>query len=78
MINLSIIIPIYKESRNIQKLAKNITNYIDIKNYEILFIDDNSNDGKAVEVLTYINSGFCKILGIYLAISNMGEVMNLE
>ena len=45
MINLSIIIPIYKESRNIQKLAKDITNYIDIKNYEILFIDDNSNDG---------------------------------
>ena len=45
MINLSIIIPIYKESRNIQKLTKDITNYIDIKNYEILFIDDNSNDG---------------------------------
>ena len=45
MINLSIIIPIYKESRNIQKLAKDITNYIDIKYYEILFIDDNSNDG---------------------------------
>ena len=45
MINLSIIIPIYKESRNIKKLAKDITNYIDIKNYEILFIDDNSNDG---------------------------------
>ena len=44
MINLSIIIPIYKESRNIKKLAKDITNYIDIKNYEILFIDDNSND----------------------------------
>ena len=34
MINLSIIIPIYKESRNIQQLAKDITNYIDIKNYE--------------------------------------------
>jgi len=45
MINLSIIIPIYKESRNIQKLAKDITNHINIKNYEILFIDDNSNDG---------------------------------
>ena len=45
MINLSIIIPIYKESRNIQKLAKDITSHINIKNYEILFIDDNSNDG---------------------------------
>ena len=44
MINLSIIIPIYKESRNIQKLAKDIINYININNYEILFIDDNSND----------------------------------
>ena len=54
MINLSIIIPIYKESRNIQKLAKNITNYIDIKNYEILFIDDNSNDGTE-EILKNLN-----------------------
>ena len=54
MINLSIIIPIYKESRNIQKLAKDITNYIDIKNYEILFIDDNSNDGTE-EILKNLN-----------------------
>ena len=54
MINLSIIIPIYKESRNIQRLAKDITNYIDIKNYEILFIDDNSNDGTE-EILKNLN-----------------------
>lgn len=54
MINLSIIIPIYKESRNIQKLTKDITNYIDIKNYEILFIDDNSNDGTE-EILKNLN-----------------------
>ena len=54
MINLSIIIPIYKESRNIQQLAKDITNYIDIKDYEILFIDDNSNDGTE-EILKNLN-----------------------
>jgi len=54
MINLSIIIPIYKESSNIQRLAKDITNYIDIKNYEILFIDDNSNDGTE-EILKNLN-----------------------
>ena len=54
MINLSIIIPIYKESRNILKLTKDITNYIDIKNYEILFIDDNSNDGTE-EILKNLN-----------------------
>ena len=51
MINLSIIIPVYKESRNIQKLTKDITNYIDIKNYEILFIDDNS-----LSMLSYLYS----------------------
>ena len=50
MVNLSIIIPIYLESRNIQKLAKDIIKKINIENYEILFIDDNSNDG-TVEIL---------------------------
>ena len=56
MINLSIIIPIYKESRNIQNLSKDITDNIDIKNYEILFIDDNSNDGTE-EILKKLNEG---------------------
>ena len=56
MINLSIIIPIYKESRNIQNLSKDITDNINIKNYEILFIDDNSNDGTE-EILKKLNEG---------------------
>ena len=56
MINLSIIIPVYKESRNILNLSKDITDNIDIKNYEILFIDDNSNDGTE-EILKKLNEG---------------------
>ena len=45
--NYSIIIPIYKEKKNLFKLIFSLNNHLKkIKvNYEILFIDDNSNDG---------------------------------
>ena len=45
--NYSIIIPIYKEKKNLLKLIFSLNNHLKkIKvNYEILFIDDNSNDG---------------------------------
>ena len=45
--NYSIIIPIYKKKKNLLKLIFNLNNHLKkIKvNYEILFIDDNSNDG---------------------------------
>jgi len=45
MLNLSIIIPIYEESKNIEKLVRGIIDNIKIDNYEILFVDDNSQDG---------------------------------
>ena len=54
MINLSIIIPIYREGKNIKRLASLITQKIKISNYEILFIDDNSED-ETEEILKKIN-----------------------
>ena len=42
---LSIVIPIYKEAKNINKLWVKIKKNINIKKYETIFIDDNSNDG---------------------------------
>ena len=44
MLNLSIIVPIFEESKNIEKLVTGIINNIKIDNYEILFIDDDSKD----------------------------------
>tara|TARA_Y100000590_G_C15514420_1_gene936680 strand:+ start:202 stop:918 length:717 start_codon:yes stop_codon:yes gene_type:complete len=45
MKNLSIIVPIYKEKNNIAKLTSKIRKSLNFKNYEIIFVDDNSNDG---------------------------------
>ena len=54
MNNLSIIIPIFKEKKNITKLINSIKKNIKIKKYEIIFIDDNSSDGTE-EVLKKAN-----------------------
>tara|TARA_B100000029_G_C17521400_1_gene940036 strand:- start:61 stop:780 length:720 start_codon:yes stop_codon:yes gene_type:complete len=54
MINLSIIIPIYKEGKNIESLIDLITKNINVTDYEILFIDDNSEDGTE-KILKEIN-----------------------
>ena len=45
MKNLSIIIPIYKEKNNIIELTNKIKKNLNFKNYEIIFVDDNSKDG---------------------------------
>ena len=63
MFNLSIIIPIFEESRNVEKLVNEITNNIridNIDNYEILFVDDNSNDGTE-EILSRLSKNNNKI-----------------
>ena len=45
MTNFSIIIPVYNESNNIEELVLEIFNSLSIyKNYEIIIIDDGSND----------------------------------
>ena len=45
MNNLSIVIPILEEKENIKKLLKSIKKNLKVKNYEIIFVDDNSKDG---------------------------------
>ena len=63
MFNLSIIIPIFEESRNVEKLVNEITNNIridNIDNYEILFVDDNSNDGTE-EILSRLSKNNNKV-----------------
>ena len=63
MLNLSVVIPIFKESQNLTKLTKYlIENIKDIKieNYEILFVDDNSEDGTE-EILKDLNLENSKI-----------------
>ena len=51
---LSIVIPIYKEVNNINKLLVGIRKNINIKKIEIIFIDDNSKDGSK-EILKEIS-----------------------
>ena len=45
--NISIVIPILNEEKNLIKLTngiRNIKNKLKIKNFELIFIDDNSED----------------------------------
>ena len=43
--NLSIIIPVFNESHNIQKLTYKIKKQLNSINFELIFVDDNSTDG---------------------------------
>jgi len=45
LIKISIIIPIYKEFDNIEKLYLKIRKYLKRQVYEVIIIDDSSNDG---------------------------------
>ena len=45
MIKTSIIIPVYKEFNNIEKLYLKIRKYLKGNIYEVIFVDDSSNDG---------------------------------
>jgi dolichol-phosphate mannosyltransferase len=45
LIKISIIIPIYKEFNNIEKLYFKIRKYLKGIIYEVIFVDDSSNDG---------------------------------
>ena len=52
--NLSVVIPILREAPNLINLAEDISKNIYLENYEIIFIDDNSNDGSE-EILKNLN-----------------------
>ena len=41
---LSIVIPILNEEKNISPLTKKIKKYLKSYDFEIIFVDDNSND----------------------------------
>ncbi len=45
MIKISIIVPVYKEFNNIEKLYLKIRKYLKDITYEVIFVDDSSNDG---------------------------------
>ena len=45
MKSLSIIIPIFNECKNLRKLTKLLKFNLKIKNYEVIFVDDDSFDG---------------------------------
>ena len=53
MESLSIVIPTYNEKKNLIKLSQSIKKYLKLKKYEVIFVDDNSNDG-SLEILKEI------------------------
>ena len=42
---ISIVIPILNEKKNLDKLCSLIIKNLDLNKFEIIFVDDNSNDG---------------------------------
>ena len=59
MKTLSIIIPVLNECNNLIKLTKLIKSKLKLKNYEVIFVDDDSNDG-SVKVLKEIKKKYNK------------------
>lgn len=57
--NISIVIPIYNESKNLNKLNKKIYFFLKKINFEIIFVDDNSTDD-SVLILKNICKKFLK------------------
>ena len=64
MKNLSIIIPVFNERNNLIKLTKLIKSELRLKNYEVIFVDDDSNDGskKVLRQIKKKNNKFSFIL----------------
>ena len=60
MTELSIVIPVKNESNNIKPLIQEIIEELNHLNYEVIFVDDCSNDGTLAEILKnkrpYINT----------------------
>ena len=61
--NFSIIIPIYKEKKNLIKLLSSLTKVLNnqINKYEIIFVDDDSRDG-SIEVFKKLKNKKIKFL----------------
>ena len=55
--NISIVIPILNEEKNLIKLTngiRSIKNKLKIKNFELIFIDDNSEDKTEIILKIYL------------------------
>ena len=57
---ISIVIPVYKEKKNLKDLITRICKSVREKNFEIIVIDDNSKDG-SIEILKKLKSKFKKL-----------------
>ena len=47
---ISIVIPVFNEKDSINQLYNEIINSLNIRDYEIIFIDDGSTDGSSEKV----------------------------
>ena len=48
---ISVVIPVFNEEANIKKLAYEIDHSLKNYKYEVIFVDDGSNDNTKVEIL---------------------------
>ena len=64
MSGLSIVIPIFNEKNNLVKLSHLIYKFVKIKNFELIFVDDNSVDG-TLDVLQKLKKKY-KTLKFYI------------
>ena len=62
MISISIVIPLYNEERNISNLLNEIKNSFIKVNYEIILVDDCSQDMTINEIKKYIDKNDLKII----------------
>lgn len=58
LMDLSVVIPVYNEALNIEPLYCELKEALDItkKHYEIIYIDDGSNDGTANKIIKILRA----------------------
>ena len=54
MINFSIVIPVYNEGKNLKKLISKIYKVLKDKKFELIIVDDNSDDGTPHIIKKYV------------------------
>ena len=64
MTGLSIVIPIFNEKKNLVKLSNLIYKFVKNKNFELIYVDDNSADG-TLDVLRKLKKKY-KTLKFYI------------